>query len=122
MTPAEEYAAELKRSIEVETQKARALRSALEWADATREDHIRLLVQFELDTLPIADSPPVMVQMLRADLDRASQLVRRAGRFAKKLGAPTVKFAAALAALESATRSLPADFPTVTKETTDASA
>lgn len=111
MTDAETYVADLKREIERETLRYKALESALGWCDATREDAIRALTAFEMDTLPVADAPPILVALLRADIARALWAVRRAGKIANKLGLQTSKLSGALTHLKGAADSLPNELP-----------
>jgi len=108
---ATQYVAELKREIEAETLRVKALRSALDWSDSYRESAIESLVAFEMATAPIGDAPPVAVAMIRSDLARAIRSVRRAGQMLNKLGASTAQLSAALSALRNAAKTLPTDLP-----------
>jgi hypothetical protein len=105
------YHDELVREIERYTAHAKILASAAAFTDAAREQTMEALVQFEYDTLPIADAPPLAVAIMRAEAARVLLHLRRAGKLWKQLGLPMQNIEVAMRHLKLALDSMPDDLP-----------
>lgn len=107
----EEYRAELLRDVAKLHEQRKMIRRTDEFIDDELESLMNIASQFSFDSLPIADSPPLLVAIMRAELARALHHTRRAGKCAKRLNLPLEHYAAALQSLKAAAAAMPTDLP-----------
>jgi hypothetical protein len=108
---AEQYRSDRMRELEVLAAQRRQFERALETLDDDMRSLIEITTRLDFDTLPTADSPPLIVSIMRAELDLSIAHLRRGGTIARRLGLDVKDFERALALVRAAVASFPADLP-----------